>query len=389
MKGGVRAAVFDPFIVAVVTGPLLLLLASNDDFMFDPIGWLDLVQPARVLLALPRTCRPSGSRLQELAPAMDSARLRRARDLRRSHGVGYVLHTAVLIGGGTAMYLLLRDLLERSTGGGRGRCRMVVLHVRVHGLGGWNYQIVAAGSYTTCSACGASCGRRKGAASPSRCSPARRWRRQFTPTPLSPCSRPSWRCCCTSRPSTQTPRARALRIVGDALWIAAGALLATAVLSAVNVATGRAVGFLPTADRPRHLAEPARPAGLAALRVDIQRPASGHSGPRAHRRDCLGGRTRLPAVRCRRRSDARRRISGRAGLARLRSDGVHPVREAADGPAVGLSPSRCPVTRSRRSARCWRRLNGGTADRRTLLHTAGFVLVIVGALALLLPGSDC
>ena len=234
MKGGVRAAVFDPFIVAVVTGPLLLLLASNDDFMFDPIGWLDSYNQLGYFWHYPEHVAHldrdyKSSRLPWILPGYV------AHAIFDEATAWFVLHTAVLIGGGTAMYLLLRDLLSDRLAAAVAAAAWSCC-TWVHGLGGWNYQIVAAGSYYLLGLwCIVRASQGRGVAQPMLAGAALA-AAVHTHTSFAVLAPVVALFCCPAL--DETPRARALRIVGDALWIAAGALLATAVLSAVNVATG-------------------------------------------------------------------------------------------------------------------------------------------------------
>lgn len=144
-RAAALAIAIDAYLVVPLIGPALLLLAGNADFMFDPPGWVDTFYLLGYFWHYPE-------HLAHLAYHYKSSRLPWIVPGYLAHHVftevaaSYVLHTTVLVGSSIALYVLLRDtvkdrLAAAVTAAAWSCCTWV------HGIGGWNYHVVAAGGY--------------------------------------------------------------------------------------------------------------------------------------------------------------------------------------------------------------------------------------------------
>jgi hypothetical protein len=134
----------DWYLIAPMLGPIVLLLAENADFMFDPPGWVDTYGLLGRFWHYPEQ-NPlfeeyKNSRLPWILPGFIVHRLF------NTVIASYILHTAVLLVSSVAMYLLLRDALKDR------RAAAVTsaawsCYTWIHGDGGWDYHILAACAY--------------------------------------------------------------------------------------------------------------------------------------------------------------------------------------------------------------------------------------------------
>ena len=140
-----RTRQVDAFLLLPLATASVLLLAGNEDFGFDPAGWLDPFMYFGYFWHYPDQVWGvahdyKASRLPWIVP-------------------GYLIHTVAdpvaasyalvfttLSSGGVAVYLLLRDIT-----GDRSAAAVVAVAwtacTWVHGIGGWNYHMLAAADY--------------------------------------------------------------------------------------------------------------------------------------------------------------------------------------------------------------------------------------------------
>ena len=135
---------FDRFLAVPLIGPVLLLLAGNADFMFDPPGWIDAFGMVGRFWHYadqnPLFEEYKGSRLPWILPGFV------LHHLFDEVTASYILHTIVLIGSSVGVYLLLRDTLhDRPVAGVTAAAWSS--YTWIHGNGGWNYHTAAAAAY--------------------------------------------------------------------------------------------------------------------------------------------------------------------------------------------------------------------------------------------------
>jgi len=141
---GIRRDGFDLFLTVPVIGPVLLLLAGNADFMFDPPGWIDafgmLGRFWHYADQNPLFEAYKASRLPWILPGFV------LHHLFDEVTASYILHTIVLVGSSVGVYLLLRDTLHDRPAAAVTAASWSS-YTWIHGNGGWNYHTAAAAAY--------------------------------------------------------------------------------------------------------------------------------------------------------------------------------------------------------------------------------------------------
>jgi hypothetical protein len=142
---GASTGVFDRFLLFPPGAALVLFLAGNQNFGFDPPGWLDAFMYLGYFWHYTDHVPLfeeyyKASRLPWVLPGYV------AHQLFDVVTASVVLNWLTLSGGGIALYLLLRDALhDRVVAAVMGVAWVCV--TPGHGVGGWNYQIAAAAVY--------------------------------------------------------------------------------------------------------------------------------------------------------------------------------------------------------------------------------------------------
>src|SRR4051812_42007072 len=139
-KGRGDGLVLLPLLITAV-----LLGVGNEDFGFDPAGWLDSFMHLGYFWHYPEHLPGldhdyKASRLPWILPGYA------VHWLGDPGAASVVLVFATLAGGGVATYLLLRELTRQRTAAAVSAVAWTSC-TWAHGIGGWNYQVLAATDY--------------------------------------------------------------------------------------------------------------------------------------------------------------------------------------------------------------------------------------------------
>ena len=134
----------DRHLAWAAAGPLVLLIAAGDNFMFDHPAWIDtfgmLGRFWHYTEHNPLFEEYQGSRLPWILPGFVLHQLFDA------IVASYILHTSVLLASSAAVYLLVRDTTGDRVSAAAA-CIAWACCTFLHGNGGWNYHVVGATSY--------------------------------------------------------------------------------------------------------------------------------------------------------------------------------------------------------------------------------------------------
>lgn len=250
--GGARHRGFDGYLLFPLAVPLALVAAGNDAFGFDPAGWLDAFMYAGYFWHYP----------EHVAALEDHYKISRlpwilpgylAHQLWGVVGASLALAYATTAGSAAGLYLLVREALAD-------RRAAAVVAVAwacctgAHGVGGWNYQVLAASGYYLAAAWLVVRAARRAtpatSAAPAGALLASALHTHLLLVMLVPLlALLYW----AARPPGRAPSSDARA----AAWLATGALALTLVLAAVNGATGGAwLFFMPQITQAQRLAVP-------------------------------------------------------------------------------------------------------------------------------------